>query len=134
MKIIICAKWTWENQLTVEHIEEAVYESAFDVKEVLLCDSDDVGRLWAEQENIPYRVFAVNWSDVSRCKTPKRNKFGGLYNPNAGRDRNSQLVAEADGMLLFWNEEDKNSEYLVKDLKKANKRVVFPKINTEFIF
>lgn len=135
MKIIISAKSSWENQLTVENVEQAVFDSGFDVREVLLVnDMDEVGKLWAEQENIPCKFYPIDWNDVSKCKTLKMNRYGKPYNPNAAKDRNQQLVIESDGMILFWHESDSTSEWLIKDMKKANKRIYFPKTDPEFIF
>lgn len=134
MKIIIQARHTYENQITAEDVEQAVFESCFEVSEILLYeDTDEIARLWAELEEIPYKDFPVLWDDIKGCDSPKKNKWGKLYNPNAGKERNQRLIEQADGLIYFWNEMDKNTEWLIKDLKKTNKRVYFHKPNVEYI-
>ncbi len=133
MKIIILAPHSFENQLTTEDIEQAVFDSGFTVSEVLSIE-EDVGVLWAEQEGLEYTLFPILWDDLNGCETPRINKWGKPYNHLAGIQRNQNLVQSADGMILFWSEEDKVSEYIVKEMKKANKRVHFQKPAEEFRF
>lgn len=133
MKIILFAKHSYENQLTVENVEEAVEQSAFDVTEVLVMDDpDEIGKLWAEQENLPYSEYKIDWKDLTNCPNPKKGKYG-LYNPLAPKQRTERIVQDCDGMILFWHEFDTQSSYLINDLKKVNKRVYFHKPDVEFI-
>lgn len=133
MKIIILAQFSYENQLTVEDVELGVMESGFEVSHVLSVEHD-VGVYWAEQENIPYTIYPILWDDLKGCENPKVNKWGKKYNPQAGIIRNQNIVQNADGMILFWSEEDKQSEYIIKEMKKNNKRVHVAKVSPEFIF
>jgi hypothetical protein len=133
LKIIILAPHSFENQLTTEDIEQAVFDSGFTVTEVLSIE-EDIGVLWADIEGIPYSVYRIDWNDISECEKPKINKWGKPYNAQAGIQRNQKLVQNADGLILFWSETDKVSEYIIKEMKKANKRVHFQKPQEEFVF
>ena len=133
MKIIIYAPQTFENQITTEDVEQAVFDSGFSVTEVLSLEID-VGTMWAEQEGISSSIYPVEWNNLKGCSSPKVNKWGQQYNPQAGSIRNQNLVQNADGMILFWSEEDKQSEYIIKGMKKEGKRVHFQKPAEEFRF
>lgn len=134
MKIVFSAKSTFENQLTVEHIEDAVEESGFEVSEVFTLEEGDIAALWAEQENIPHIYLPIKWNDISKCKNPKKNIYGNLYNPQAATERNKFLCKNTNGMIIFWSENDSKNEYIIRDFKKENKRVYFHKPNIDYIF
>lgn len=134
MKIAIYAKHTYENQITTEDIEQAVYDSGFEITEVVVCDDSDVGKAWAEQENIPCQTYGIEWNNIKDCKVVKTNKYGKEYNPEAPKDRTKKLVNDCSGMIFFWNESDTEVQYLISAMKKAEKRTYFHKPNTEFAF
>lgn len=137
MKVIICGSRTYENQLTIEDVEEAVKKSKFKVKEVVsgeCAGPDQVGHAWAEQKGIPVKEFPAKWDDISNCPNPRKNKYGKLYNPRAGFERNVEMVKYSDAVIAFWDENSCGTEHTINEAKKAGLPVYFVKPNPEFVF
>lgn len=99
-----------------------------DVKEVVSgkCrGGDELGELWAKQNNIKVKEFPAKWDDLSVPNAKiKTNKFDKKYNIMAGFNRNQQMAEYADELLCLEPTGDTSgSQDCVDKFKKLNKPV-----------
>ena len=139
MRVIICGSRTYNNQLTVEDVHEAIKKSKFKIKEVVTGEKfneDVLAYAYAEFKSLPIKEFPVNWDDISNCKVPKTNRYGKQYNPSAGFERNAKMVEYADAIIAFWDENSAahGTEHIINQAKKVGKPIHYAKPNPEFIF
>lgn len=70
--------------------------------------ADELGNLWAIDNNVPVRKFLPNWK-----------KFGN----SAGILRNKEMAEYADQAIVFWNGQSRGSKHMIEEMKKLNKPV-----------
>lgn len=139
MKVIICGSATYENQITLEDVQDAIKKSKLKIKEVVTGEKYNetvLAHLYAEFKSLPLKEFQVDWDDISNCDNPKTNKYGKQYNPRAGFERNAKMVEYADAVLAFWDEHSAShgTEHIVNQAKKVGKPVHYAKPNPEVVF
>lgn len=136
MRLVICGSRTFQNMLTIEDVDFQIKKNKLKPTEIISgeCRGPDLlGHAWADANGIPVKEFVPNWDDISKCKSPKKNKYGKMYNPSAGFERNQQMGEYADAVLAFWDEESHGTEHMINAMKKLGKPVYYAKPNPEYI-
>lgn len=137
MKVIIAGSRTYDNQLTVEDVALAVKKSGFKVTEVVSGESkheDSLAHAYSEINQIVISEFLIDWNDISSCSSPKKNRFGKLYNPNASSERNEKMLRYADGLIIFLGDESKDTQFILSAAKKTDILIYISKPNPEYFF
>ena len=97
------------NMTQAELIPLAVERSGFQVNSVI-CGmargADTLGRLWAEQQEIPVQHFPADWNRYGRAAGPIRNR---------------QMAEVADALIVFIWDNSKGSENMLKQMQRAGK-------------
>lgn len=123
--------------LTVEDVDVALKKFKLKPTEVLTIDSkaspDDIGYCWADAREIPLKSFPIVWEPAEGCKTVKTNKWGKPYNYAAAQERITKMLANCDGVLIFWSEDGSEAENFIKQAKKLDIPVYFAKPNPEYV-
>jgi hypothetical protein len=65
--------------------------------------ADNLGEIYAKENNIPLKVFEAEWENFSEPCKIKENAQGKKYNALAGFNRNSQIIQNSDFVIAFWN-------------------------------
>ncbi len=135
MKVIILGKSTFENQLTIEHVQVYLKKNKIKLKEIIATEKneDEIAFVLSDVLDIPISYFPIEWENMEGCSTPKINRWGKTYNPMAGYNRNQKMVKEADAMVIFWDDLSDHT-FLISEMKKTGKDVLFAKPNVEYVF
>lgn len=102
MKVIIAGG---RNERLTERRKDILYSYIEDISEVVSgcatgIDSDAIK--WAKENDIEWKEFPTDWSNVSCLDAEIRiNKFGKEYDALAGLRRNKQMAKYADAVVLF---------------------------------
>lgn len=75
--------------------------------------ADKLGERYANENNIPTKIFLPDWEK---------------YGKSAGFKRNSDIVNEAELIVVFWDMQSKGSKDSILKAEKLNKKVLI--INT----
>jgi hypothetical protein len=75
--------------------------------------ADKLGERYANEKNIPTKIFLPDWEK---------------YGKSAGFKRNSDIVNEAELIVVFWDMQSKGSKDSILKAEKLNKKVLI--INT----
>lgn len=95
---------------TEENVEEAG-KHRHDADAAKYMNVDILGALWGLINGLPVKYFPAKWDDldvpgaVVRFKSTRLNP----YNAKAGPDRNEQMAAYADALILVWDGKSKGS-------------------------
>jgi len=65
--------------------------------------ADKLGEIYAKENNIPVKIFPVDWSDFSEPCKIKTNSVGKEYNALAGFNRNQKIIENSDFIVCFWD-------------------------------
>jgi hypothetical protein len=107
-------------------IEEAIKASSFSISEVVSGGAkgvDLMGEKFANDNNIPIKVFKPSWSDLDVSGSIiKENKYG-KFNARAGVDRNERMGNYADALIAVWDGNSKGTIHMINYMKKLNKKV-----------
>lgn len=136
MRLIIAGSRTYENMLTIQDVDIALKKFKLKPTEILSGEAkgpDLLGHAWADANGVPVREFPAKWDDVSNCKNPKKNKWGKLYNPSAGFQRNQEMAENADALLAFWDDDSSGTEDMITRANKVGIPVHFAKPNPEYV-
>jgi len=93
------------------HVVEAVFQSGFDITEVVSGGApgvDKLGEDFAQVANLPLKVFPANW-----------DQFG---NP-AGPIRNRQMAEYADAAIIVWDGYSSGSRDMLMVVRKNGLKV-----------
>jgi len=71
--------------------------------------ADKLGKLFAEQNNLPYKEFLPNWQE--------RGKIAGL-------ERNTQIVDACDILIAFWDLVSRGTKDSINKALKSGKPVI----------
>jgi len=71
--------------------------------------ADRLGERWADENNIPKKIFYPEWDK---------------YGKRAGFLRNENIVDEADIIIAFWNGKSKGTKNSIDLAKKKNKKLI----------
>lgn|SRR5574341_1622230 len=65
---------------------------------------DQLAEIWANENNIPTRVFKANWKE---------------YKKSAGVIRNKEMAKNADMLIAIWDGESKGTANMIKVAKEC---------------
>ena len=100
-----------------EVVERAIYDSGFDIAEVLSgCARgvDRLGEIWAQHANVPVRRFPADWN---------------AYGRRAGYIRNAEMASNADALIAIWDGRSPGTSHMihVAHLRDLRIHVFIPK-------
>lgn len=102
MRLCIAGSRSFFNKEEIFKIIDCYYSLETGLPSQVLCGCapgvDRIGALWAEQHKIPIRFFPANWK-----------KFG----KGAGFERNKEMAALANEVLVIRREDSKGSLHMV---------------------
>jgi hypothetical protein len=107
MKVIICGD---REVCDLALVDKAVKKSKYKITLVINGDAkgaDTLGKEWAEARNIPVENFPADWKNIDvegavvKERFNKWTKKNEKYNANAGFQRNSTMVDEADAVIAL---------------------------------
>ena len=109
MRVIVAGTRTFNSY---EQLLAAIEEFPYQITEVVCggaTGADALGKLWAEKNGIPVKMFVADWKKFGRAAGPKRNMKMGEY---------------ADAALICWDglsSGSKNMASIMETLKKPCK-------------
>lgn len=66
--------------------------------------ADLLGKKWAEAMSLDVLKMPADWDNLEAPNARiKKNRYGKLYNANAGHDRNKDMAHAADCVIVFWD-------------------------------
>jgi hypothetical protein len=68
--------------------------------------ADSLGERWAEERNIPVKLFPADWKRHGKKAGPMRNAEMGVY---------------ADGLIAFWDGESRGTQHMISFMQHYNK-------------
>ncbi len=68
--------------------------------------ADSLGEQWANENNIPTKIFKPDWDK---------------YGKRAGYVRNKDIISECDACIAFWDGESKGTQHSFKLCEELNK-------------
>lgn len=106
MKVIIAGSRTFNNYNflceKIDNLQLAIDE--------IVCGgakgADLLGKKYAEEHNIPVKIFLPDWKK---------------YNRGAGMIRNRQMGEYADYLIAFWDKKSHGTKNMIDYMKKNNK-------------
>lgn len=99
MKVIIAGSRTIKD---AKLVEDAIRESGFAISEVVSGKAkgvDTLGELWAKKHGVAVKGFIAHWKDLDVPGAVVYTGDYGLYNKNAGFDRNQKMADYADALI-----------------------------------
>lgn len=80
---------------------------------------DTLGELWAIEHSIPIHKFPADWARFGRA---------------AGKYRNSEMAAYADGAIVLWDGDSRGTLDMIDRMRRAGKPVeVWMKSGADFV-
>lgn len=108
MKVIIAGS---RNIIDYNLLEYAIERSGFDITEVVgggAKGADELGMIWATQNDIKFIKFPADWS---------------TYGKAAGPIRNRQMAEYADALIALWDAESMGTRNMIDEAHKRNLKV-----------
>lgn len=105
LKVIIAGSRTITDY---NEVHLAVQRSGFNISEVVCGMArgvDSLGKIYAENNNIPIAQFPALWD---------------TYGKQAGFMRNEEMAKYADALILVWDGRSKGSQHMLNLAKKYN--------------
>jgi uncharacterized phage-like protein YoqJ len=99
---------------------KAIELSKFNITEVVCGMAegpDKLGKEWAESKGIPVKKMPADW------------RPNGVYNPEAGYERNEDMGDYADAAICIWDGESGGTKHMFKYMKKLRKPCYVHNIN-----
>lgn len=93
------------------HVEAAIRKSGFEIDEVVEGGADGVdelGHVWAVENEIPCTHFHPDWDKHGRA---------------AGPIRNAQMADYADALILVWDGESRGSASMKREAEKRGLKI-----------
>lgn len=94
-------------------VEKAIALSRFRITEVvcgMAAGPDTLGRLWAEERGIAVKKMPADW------------RPNGVYNPDAGFERNHDMGDYADAAICVWDGVSNGTKDMIHYMKKVLKK------------
>jgi len=98
-------------------VKKAIQESGFVITEVVCGGArgvDSLGKIWAESNNIPVKMFIADW-----------DRFG----KSAGYKRNAQMAFYAAALIAVWDGKSSGTGYMIDLAREQRIRVYIYKHN-----
>ena len=83
---------------------------------------DSLAVKWANEHNLPTKVFNAEWDNLEAVPCAVRtNKQGYKYNALAGHNRNAKIIQACNCILAIWDGESKGTLDSIKKAKELGK-------------
>jgi len=90
--------------------------------------ADALGKIWAENHNIPVKSFPADWKNINVpgavVKTSYTSYGKNVYNAKAGIDRNAKMAKYADTLLAIWDGESRGTENMIDTMQSLGKETL----------
>jgi hypothetical protein len=84
--------------------------------------ADRAGRNWCKMVGVRVEHRPAAWNDLTAPGARIwRNKFGKLFNANAGYDRNEQMAEEATHFIALWDGESGGTQDMISRVNSKKK-------------
>lgn len=107
MKTIIAGGRKFKDRkLILNIISEIIVTKNLTITEIVsggAAGIDSFGEQWANIRGIPVKLFPAKWNDLSLTPCVVKNGMYGPYNALAGHNRNAEMAAYADCLILIWD-------------------------------
>lgn len=102
----------------IAYLVEAIEQSGFEITEVVSGMTDNspdmLGVVWAKQNGIPIKPFPAEWSNEDLPGAIMRvNKWGQLYNVNAGFYRNQKMADYGECLIALYDGKSKGTQDMI---------------------
>jgi len=88
---------------------------------------DSFGKEWADIRGIPVKLFPAQWKDLSLTPCVVKTGMYSPYNALAGHNRNAEMAAYGDCLILIWDGASTGSANM-KKLAMEKEMVIYEKI------
>lgn len=108
MKVVVAGTRTFDDY---ELLKQVLSEPEHNITEIVSGRSkgaDQLGERFAEENNIPLKLFPADWSNLGR---------------KAGPIRNEQMAEYADALIAFWDGESGGTRNMISQMQKRKKLV-----------
>ena len=108
MRVIIAGS---RDVTELKHVILAVHNSGFDITEVLCGMArgvDELGYIWAEENNIPIAKFPADWDK---------------YGKSAGYKRNEEMAKHADALIAIRKNKSKGTTHMLNIAKDYSLKI-----------
>lgn len=82
---------------------------------------DSISKKWAKIRGIEYKGHLPDWKTPTPGVPMKMNKFGEMFNPVAGKERNTLIVNDCTHLIAFWDGKSGGTLDSINKAKKQNK-------------
>ena len=116
----------------MEHVEDAMTASGFDIIEVVSGTAkgvDILGECCAANSDIAVKRFPAEWKDLEATGAVIKQGAYGPYNALAGMHRNQRMGEYADALIAVWDGKSTGTKHMIDYMKKCNKPVYVHNIN-----
>lgn len=111
MKVIIAGS---RSITDIVHVRQAIKMADYDITTIISGMArgvDTLGVQWAIENDIPYEEYPAIW------------RPNGIYNPNAGYERNVVMSHIGDLLICVWDGMSNGSNHMMKCMRSLNKPV-----------
>jgi hypothetical protein len=113
--------------MSYELIKNAIYNSGFDISEVVSGGAsgvDSLGERWAKEHDVPIKLYPAKWDDLfAEGAVLKTRSDGSKYNVVAGHQRNQAMADYADALIVVIKDNSSGSEDMLRRAKKNNLKI-----------
>ena len=123
MKVIIAGS---RNITDFFAVADAIDYSKFKITEVVSGGArgvDALGESWAKGSGTPCKVFKAAWDDLAAKGAFIKQGPYGIYNVNAGRDRNEIMAGYADALIAVWDGKSTGTGHMIAHMRELGKPV-----------
>ena len=90
--------------------------------------ADSLGKLYADENNIPTIIHKADWKNMSEPRLVKYNQYG-AYNALAGHKRNTLIINDCDIVIAFIKGKSSGTKDSISKAKKQNKEVIIIEVD-----
>lgn len=109
MKLIIAGSRNIKDYLLLlKAIKNSKYENITEVVSGCATGADELGEIWALQNNIHIEKMPAEWN---------------IYGKSAGPRRNAKMGEYADAAIVLWDGVSKGSRHMIEVMNRLNKPV-----------
>lgn len=86
--------------------------------------ADSLAESIADEMGFRKNIMKADWQNLSVPNVRKKiNGWGGIYNANAGHDRNKKMADECDEAVAFWDGTSPGTKNMVGQVRMLGKPV-----------
>ena len=118
MKLIIAGGRKFKDRkLILNVVSEIIVTNSLTITEIVSGGAsgiDSFGEEWANMRGIPVKLFPAKWKNLSLEPCAVKSGQYGPYNALAGHNRNKEMAAYGEGLLLIWDGKSSGSANMKK--------------------